>query len=38
MPKRGDREFISDIKEATERIKKYTTDMGYEMLKKSDEA
>ena len=26
MPKRGDREFISDIKEATERIKKYTTD------------
>ena len=32
MPKRGDREFISDIKEATERIKKYTTDMGYEMF------
>jgi len=30
MPKRGDREFISDIKEATERIKKYTTDMSYE--------
>jgi uncharacterized protein with HEPN domain len=30
MPKRGDREFISDIKEAMERIKKYTTGMSYE--------
>jgi uncharacterized protein with HEPN domain len=32
MPKRGNREFISDIKEATERIKKYTTSMSYEMF------
>lgn len=32
MSKRGNREFISDIKEAIERIKKYTTDMSYEMF------
>ena len=32
MPKRGNREFINDIKEATERIKKYTTGMSYEMF------
>jgi uncharacterized protein with HEPN domain len=32
MPKRGDQEFISDIKEAMERIKKYTTGMSYEMF------
>jgi len=32
MPKRVNREFISDIKEAMERIKKYTTDMSYEMF------
>jgi len=32
MPKRGDREFISDIGEAIERIKKYTAGMSYEMF------
>jgi uncharacterized protein with HEPN domain len=32
MPKRGNREFISDVKEAIERIKKYTADMSYEMF------
>lgn len=26
MPKRGDREFISDIKEATERIRLWAND------------
>jgi len=32
MPKRGDQEFISDIKESMERIEKYTTGMSYEMF------
>jgi len=32
MPKRGDQEFISDIKEATERIYQYTSGMNYEMF------
>jgi uncharacterized protein with HEPN domain len=32
MPKRGDREFVSDIREAMERIQKYISDMSYEMF------
>jgi uncharacterized protein with HEPN domain len=34
MPKRGNREFISDIKEAIERIKEYTRGMDYEQFLK----
>ena len=34
MPKRGNREFINDIKEAIERIKEYTKGMGYEQFLK----
>ena len=32
MSKRGNKEFISDIKEAVERIEKYTGEMNYEMF------
>ena len=32
MSKRGDKEFISDIKEAAERIEKYIGKMKYEMF------
>ena len=34
MFKRGNREFISDIREAVERIEKYTGEMNYEMFYK----
>lgn len=30
MPKRGNKEFINDIKEAIERIGDYTGEMGYD--------
>jgi len=30
MPKRGDREFLSDIKEASERIIGYVSEMSYD--------
>lgn len=32
MPKRGDKEFIKDIKEAIERISNYTREMDYDMF------
>lgn len=32
MSKRGDKEFICDIKEALERISKYTDKMSYEVF------
>ncbi len=30
MPKRGNKEFIKDIKEAIERISNYTAEMSYD--------
>ncbi|MBE0425196.1 MAG: DUF86 domain-containing protein, partial [Nitrospirae bacterium] len=32
MPKRSNREFIRDMKEAIERIQEYTTGMDYEQF------
>lgn len=32
MPKRGNKEFINDIKEAIERINNYTAEISYDMF------